>query len=53
MAIENHPKYDEWRAASEDLLAAQLAQQRGDASMLDISVAQMKLNRIRDEIDNE
>lgn len=50
MPVEDHPKFDEWNAALDKLTEAKKAQSVGDGSKLDVSMAQMELNKISDEI---
>lgn len=51
MLTENHPKLDKRRAAQEKLIDATAAQKRGEGSKIDVSLAQIELNIITDEID--
>lgn len=51
MPVEDHPRYVEWRMALEKLTEAQAAQECGAASKVDVSLAQLELNKICDEID--
>ena len=52
MPVEDHLKFDEWKSAQEKLAEATAAQKRGEASKLDVSLAQMEFNKICDEIDD-
>lgn len=50
MPVEDHRHYVEWRIAFEKLSEAQAAEERGDASKVDVSLAPLELNKICDEI---
>ena len=52
MPVEDHPKFAEWKAAQVRLADATEAQKRGEASKLDVSLAQMEFNKISDAIDD-
>lgn len=50
MAVEDNPRYPEWKAALENWQEAIAAQKRGEASKIDVSLAEAEYNRICDEI---
>ena len=52
MAVEDHPKFQEWKAALERLIEAVQALKDGDASEADVAKARAAYIKIADEISN-
>jgi hypothetical protein len=50
MAVEDNPRYPEWKAALDNWIDAKAAQARGEASKTDVSLAEIEYNRVCDEI---
>ena len=51
MAVEDHPKYSEWRMLLEDLINAIEAKKAGKASAADVEAARKALDEILDGFD--
>ena len=52
MPIESHPKFAEWKAASDKLNETRLAVERKEAGKVELSLAQMEYDKISREIDD-
>ena len=50
MPVEDHPKFSEWKAALENLIAAKDALRLGTASQADVDVAMDAYHKIADEV---
>jgi hypothetical protein len=50
MFVEDHPKYEDWKARLQALIDAKTAQKEGRASQADVDAARAKYDRIGDEI---
>jgi hypothetical protein len=50
MAVEDHPKFEEWKAALEILIEAKEAQKAGEASQKDVDEAVAAYVKIADEV---
>ncbi len=53
MPAEDHPQYEVWSEAFENLKDAKAAKDRGEANDQDVRNAQDAFDRIADQIDNE
>jgi hypothetical protein len=51
MAVEDHPKFAEWRRAQERLIRVREALRRGDARQEDADELQMQYDRLSRDID--
>ena len=51
MALEDHPKFAEWRRAQERLIRVREALRRGDARQEDADELQMRYDRLSPDID--
>lgn len=51
MPVEDHPLYSKWRAALEELIAADDARKAGVASDADVTYAAEEFRKIAEEID--
>lgn len=50
MAVEDHPKFAEWKRALEDLIVAVAAEKEGRATANDVAKARAAYIKIADEI---
>lgn len=50
MAVEDHPKYAQWRQAQDELTAAIEAKKEGKATKDDVERAQQAYDKISEEI---
>lgn len=51
MAVEDDLKYDEWREALEEYIAACEACKKGDAGPADVQLARVRLDNIINKLD--